>query len=690
MIRRQGMPAPPVAAVRPHALRSPQGTRVDEYHWMRDDTRSAPEVIAHLQAENAYTDAMMAPLKPLEDRIYGEIVARIRQDDSSVPYRHRGYWYYSRYEPGREYPVYARRPGSLDAPEEVMLDGNLMAEGRDFFEIGAMAVARGERMLAFTEDRVGRRQYTLRFRDLATGHTLVDEIPNVDPGVVWTADAGSVLYVEKHPETLLPWRVRRHVPGTPVSSDPLVYELEDESLYLSVDHTKDEQYLLIVGAGHDATEVRYALAADPALRFTRMLAREDGHEYYPDHLDGRWIIRSNWQAPNFRIVEVPVGGEGDRLAWRELIGHREDAAIEDFSVFRRFVAVSERSGGLLGIRIHPWAGGADSRIAADEPAFTMHLGANLEIDTELVRYTYTSLTTPTTTWDHDVATGERTLLKREPVLGRFDPADYVTEYLQAETRGGVRVPVSLVRRRDTARDGTAPLLQYGYGAYGLSMDPVFSSARLSLLDRGFAYAIAHVRGGQELGRRWYDGGKLLDKHNTFTDFIDVTRHLVREGYCDPRRVFAMGGSAGGLLMGAIANMAPQDYRGIVTHVPFVDVVTTMLDESLPLTTLEYVEWGDPREAVHYRNMLSYSPYDNVTTQDYPAMLVTTGLWDSQVQYFEPAKWVARLRRLKTDAGPLLLRIQMEAGHGGKSGRFQRFREIAEEYAFLLGEAGLAG
>jgi oligopeptidase B len=688
MTRRNDLPEPPVAPMRPHEVASPQGTRVDEYHWLRDDTRSSPEVIAYLQAENAYTDAMLAPVKPLEERIYAEIVGRIRQDDASVPYLHRGYWYYTRFEPGREYPVYARRPGSLEAAEQVMLDGNLMAEGSDFFEIGAMAVARGERMLAFTEDRVGRRQYTLRFKDLATGRLLPDGIPNVDPGVVWTADAGSVLYVEKHPETLLPYRVRRHVPGTPASDDALVYELEDESLYMYVDDTRDDRYLLIVGAGHDATEVRYALASDPALRFTRMLAREDGHEYYVDHLDGRWIIRSNWQAPNFRIVEVPVGREGDRGAWRDVVAHRADVVVEDFGVFRRFLAINERSGGLLGIRIQPWDGSGDLQVAADEPAYTTQLDTNPEIDAGVLRYTYTSLTTPVSTWELDVATGERRLLKREPVLGPFDPADYVTEYRWAGARDGTLVPVSLVRHRRVARDGTAPLLQYGYGAYGLSMDPTFSTARLSLLDRGFVFAIAHVRGGQELGRRWYDAGKLQHKHNSFTDFIDVTRFLAREGYCDPRRVFAMGGSAGGLLMGAVANLAPADYRGIVTHVPFVDVVTTMLDESLPLTTLEYVEWGDPREAGHYAQMLSYSPYDNVREQDYPAMLVTTGLWDSQVQYFEPAKWVARLRRLKTDGNPLLLRVHMEAGHGGKSGRFERFHEIAEEYAFMLGEAGL--
>ena len=667
---------------------SPHGTRRDDYHWLRDDSRSDPEVLAYLAAENAYTAAMLADVKPLEDRVYAEIVARIKQDDSSVPYRHRGHWYYTRHEEGREYPLYARRPGTLQAAEQIMLDCNAMAEGTAYFQVGGMTVAPGERLLAFAEDRVGRRQYTLRIKDLATGEILPDTVENVDPGMAWAADGHALLYVEKHPETLLPCRVRLHRLGTPVAADPLVYELEDESLYLSVEQTKDERYLLIVGAGHDATEVRYARADDPALGFRLMLPKEDGHEYYPDHLAGRWLIRSNWRAPNFRLVEAAVGREADRDAWRDLIGHREDASIDDFSVFTRFIAVNERSGGLLRIRIHPLDGTPDTWIAADEPAFTASLDANLEVEAGTVRYTYTSLTTPLSTIDYDVTTGTGTLLKREPVLGPFDPADYRTDYRWAEARDGTRVPVSIVSRRDCPRDGTAPLMQYGYGAYGMSMDPEFSPARLSLLDRGFVYAIAHVRGGQELGRRWYDQGKLLAKKNSFTDFVDVSRFLVNEGYADPARVFASGGSAGGLLMGAVANLAGTDYRGIVTQVPFVDVVTTMLDESLPLTTLEYVEWGDPRERGHYEYMLSYSPYDNVAAQDYPAMLVTTGLWDSQVQYFEPAKWVAKLRRLKADSNPLLLRTNMDAGHGGRSGRFRRYREIAEEYAFVLDLAGV--
>ena len=681
---------PPAASEKPYEVPSPNGVRHDEYHWLRDDTRRDPEVLAYLKAENDYTATMMAHVRPLEDRLYEEILGRIKQDDASVPYRKRGYYYYTRYETGREYPVHARKAGALQAPEQVMLDGNALAATSDYFRIGGMAVARDNRLLAWAEDRVGRRQYTICFKDLDTGELLPDRIGNTEPEMAWAADGRTLLYVEKHPETLLGYRVRKHVLGTDPAQDALVYEQDDPSLFTSVSLTKDERYLLIVAGGHDTTEVRYAAADDPALRFATMLPKEAGHEYYVEHFAGRWVLRTNFQAPNFRLVEVQVGAERDRSAWQELVGHRDDASVEDFDVFDGFMAVNERSGGLLRIRIRPWQGGATSLIDADEPAFTMRLDVNEELDTPLVRYTYTSLTTPVTTYEHDVQTDRRTLLKREPVLGDFDPARYATEHLWAGVRDGARVPVSLVYRKGFARDGSAPLLQHGYGAYGYSSDPAFSVSRLSLLDRGFVFAIAHVRGGSELGRRWYDGGKLLAKKNSFTDFIDVTRFLAGAGYADPRRVFATGGSAGGLLMGAVVNLAPHDYRGIVTQVPFVDVVTTMLDESLPLTTNEFVEWGDPRDRACYEYMLSYSPYDNVTAQDYPAMLVTTGLWDSQVQYFEPAKWVARLRRLKTDDNPLLLRTNMEAGHGGRSGRFQRIREIAEEYAFLLDLAGVTG
>ena len=681
-------PAPPIAAVRPHEVVSPNGTRVDEYYWLRDDTRTNQEVLAYLEAENVYKAAMTAHSKALEDRVYGEIMARVKQDDSTAPYRKRGYWYYTRFETGKEYPVYARKAGNLEAAEQLMLNANELAVGHEFYQVGARAIAPNDRLLAYVEDTVGRRQFRLRIKDLETGAMLPDVIENVDPYLTWSADSASLLYVEKHPETLLGYRVRRHVLGTDPNGDALVYEQDDESFYTSVRATKDERYLLIIAESTVSTEVRYADAADPALQFRVFLPRERDHEYHVEHLDDCWIIRSNWQAPNFRLLETTVGQEGDRANWRELVAHREDAFIHGFDVFRDFLAIEERSDALRKIRIRPWNGSTNFFIAADEAAYTTALGQNAEIETHIVRYEYTSLTTPRTVYDYDIQTGEKQLLKRDPVLGDFDPANYRTELLWASARDGTKVPVSLVYRKEFVRDGHAPLLQYGYGSYGNSMDPTFSISRLSLLDRGFVYAIAHIRGGQEMGRRWYDQGRLLNKINTFTDFIDVSRFLVQERFADPKRVSAMGGSAGGLLMGAIVNMAPEIYRAIVTQVPFVDVVTTMLDESIPLTTNEFDEWGNPGEKPYYDYMLSYSPYDQVARQDYPAMFVTTGLWDSQVQYFEPAKWVARLRARKTDANPLLFRTQMEAGHGGKSGRFQRYREIAEEYTFILDQSGI--
>jgi oligopeptidase B len=679
---------PPVAATRPFEVQAPHGTRVDEYYWLRDDTRTDAAVLAYLAAENDYKDAMLAHLAPLEETLYGEIVGRIKQDDSTVPYRQRGYWYYRRFDAGEEYPLHARRHASLDAPEEVLLDLAALARGHDFYDVAELEVSPDNRLLAYAEDTVGRRQYTLRFKDLASGATLPDAIQNVEPAVVWAADSGTVLYIEKDPETLLGNRVRKHVLGTDPRTDALVYEEPDDSFYTDVGHSKDGRFLYIYSQSTVASEQRYAEASDAALAFTVLLPRERDHEYHADHFDGHWLIRTNWLAPNFRLVQVPVGECADRTRWQDLVGAGRETFVHRFDIFRNFLAIEERSGGLRKVRIRPWGDGHDFCLASDEAAYRMTLGDNEELDSDVVRYTYTSLTTPVSTYDFDVRTGQRTLLKQEPVLGGFDPARYATEYLWAPARDGEQVPVAVVYQKDFRKDGAAPLLQYAYGSYGLSTDPVFSSAVLSLLDRGFVYALAQVRGGQELGRHWYDGGRLLAKQNTFTDFVDVTRFLVREGYADPRRVFARGGSAGGLLVGAVANMAPQDYRGIVAHVPFVDVVTTMLDESIPLTTNEYDEWGNPAEQPYYDCMLAYSPYDNVSRQDYPAMLVTTGLWDSQVQYFEPAKWVARLRRMKTDSNPLLLRVNLEAGHGGKSGRFQRQRETAEEYAFFLDQAGI--
>jgi oligopeptidase B len=687
-------PRPPVAAVRPYSVPSPNGSRVDRYYWLRDDTRSNKEMLEYLAAENAYTDTMLAATKPLQEKIYAEIVARIKQDDATVPFKKRDYSYYRRYDTGKEYPIYARRrigaagANGVSAPEEVMLDVNEMAKGHDFFQVGDWAVSPDTRLLAWTEDAIGRRQYVLRVKNLATGEVYRDAVSAIESRVAWAADNKTLLYVAKDPVTLLGDKVRKHKLGTEAAQDALVYEQEDKAFYTSVSTTKDEQYLTIYSRSTVSSELRIARSDDPALRFTTLLPRERDHEYQAEHLGDRWILRTNWQAKNFRIVEVDAKDVGNRSKWRDLISRRADAFVDGFDVFRNFLAVKEHSNGLANIRIRPWNTSESTVIASDEPAYTTALGDNHELDTKLVRYTYTSLTTPRSTFDYDTTSKVKTLLKRDPVLGGFDEALYLTEHVWVPARDGTRVPVSLVYRKGLTKNGTAPLLQYGYGSYGFSMDPKFSYTVISLLDRGFVYAIAHIRGGQEMGRDWYENGKLLHKRNTFTDFIDVTQHLVAEKYADPRRVFAMGESAGGLLMGAIANIAPRDYRGMIALVPFVDAVTTMLDESIPLTTNEFDEWGNPKQKEYYEYMLSYSPYDNVTRQNYPAIFVGTGLWDSQVQYYEPAKWVAKLRATKADANPLLFRVNMEAGHGGKSGRFQGYRETAEQFAFLLQQAGL--
>jgi len=679
------LPPEPRAEQRPFVVTSPQGNREDPWYWLRDDERSDPDVIGYLQAENAYLEAYESRYAGLVDTLFEEIVARIKQDDSTVPVFNRGYWYYTRYEEGREYPIHARRKGSMEAEEEILLDGNRMAEGHAYFRIATWEVSDDNRRLAWMEDTVGRNQFVLRVRDLETGELLADGIERVS-SFAWTADNQRLLYVENHPLTLLSYRVRLHELGSP-AEDPIVYQEDDGSFYTVVGRTRSRDYLVIYLGSTEAAEMRILEADNPAGEFRVFLPRERAHLYYAEHLADRWIVRTNWEAPNYRLVSVPVGHEGDRALWSDVLPHREDAFVEEFLVFDTFLAVGERSDGLLRVRVLPWAAEA-FYIPTDDAAATAWLGDNPVLDTRVLRYGYTSLTTPGSVFEVDVVTGLRTLLKRSPVLGDFDPANYHSERLWAPARDGTRVPVSLVYRKGFSRDGSAPLYQYAYGSYGSSEDPGFSSTRLSLLDRGFVFAIAHVRGGQEMGRRWYDNGRLLNKMNTFHDFIDVTRFLVAEGYADPARVFAMGGSAGGLLMGAVANLAPELYAGMAVHVPFVDVVTTMLDESIPLTTNEFDEWGNPKLQPWYDYMLSYSPYDNVTAQAYPALFVTTGLHDSQVQYWEPAKWVARLRATRSNDAPIVFHTVLQAGHGGPSGRFERLREIAREYAFMLDLAGM--
>ncbi len=680
--------APPRAETRAFDVLSPWGARSDPWYWLRDDDRDDPDVLAYLAAENRYRAQLLAPLRPLEDTLYAELIARLRPDDATVPVYWNGYWYQSRYEAGREHALHLRRP-TLAAAEQMLLDGNAAAAGQPFWELGALEVSPDNRTLAIAEDTRGRRLYTLRFRDLATGHDHDERIENAEADLAW-ADAGrSVLYVAKDPDTLLGSRVMRHVVGTPASADTLVHEEQDDAFFVGVERSKSGRFVYIVLDSTVSSEVRYARSDDPKLVFTIAIPRQREHEYQLEDLGDRFVIRSNHGAPNFRIASAPIATVADRATWRDEVAAREDVLVSDFEVFAGFLAVAERSGGLRRIRMRTWDGARDFPLDAAEPSFAMWIGDNEDPASTRLRYVYSSPTTPATTYDFDPLSGEQVLLKREPVEGDFDAAQYATEFVHVTARDGARVPVTLLYRRALARDGTAPLYQYAYGAYGLSQDPLFSSTVLSLVDRGVVFALAHVRGGQELGRAWYDAGRLLAKHHSFDDFVDVTRHLVRERYVDAARVCGAGGSAGGLLIGAVANRAPGDYRMLVAHVPFVDVVTSMLDDDLPLTTNEYDEWGDPAAGPElYDYLCAYSPFDNVQAMAYPAMLVTSGLHDSQVQYWEPAKWVAKLRALRTDTRRLVLHTNLDTGHGGKPGRFARYREIAEEYAFVLDELGV--
>ena len=695
------LPTPPDVEKKPHVVKAPHGAeRRDEYYWLRDDKRKDADMLGYLKAENAYADALLAPLKPVQDQLYDEIVARIKQDDASVPYRERGWWYYSRFEQGKDYPIHARRRDGAGvdalsiqeanaagdfAAEQLLFDVNAMAAGKDYYAVGGRTVSQDNRMVVYGDDTNGRRQYTLRVKDLDTGETLADSIPGTAGYAVWADDNRTFFYIENDPETLLSTRVKKHVVGSDPKDDVLVYEEQDDTFYMGVGRTRDDKYITIGMSSTVSDELRYAPAADPR-EFKVLAPRTRDVEYDADHHGGRWVIRTNdGGAKNFKVVTA-TDGATSRKDWQDWIAHDPQVFIEDIELFDGHAAVAERSGGLERVRILK-DGGTSEYVKADETAYSMGLDVNAEPDTDWLRYGYTSLAMPATTYELNVKTGERRELKRQPVPG-YDPANYVTERVWVTARDGAKVPVSLVYRKGFEKNGKAAMLQYGYGSYGASMDPGFSVTTVSLLDRGMVYALAHIRGGQEMGRAWYEDGKLLHKKNTFTDFIDVTDALVKQGYAAPDRVAALGGSAGGLLMGAIANMAPDKYRVILSQVPFVDVVTTMLDASIPLTTNEYDEWGNPEQKQYYDYMLSYSPYDNLKAQAYPATFVGTGLWDSQVQYWEPAKYVARLRDLNTSKAPVVFRINMEAGHGGKSGRFRKYREQAEMYSFMLEQLGV--
>ena len=659
--------------------------RVDEYYWLRE--RENPEVVAYLNAENEYAAKKMAHTKAFEERLFEEIKARIKQTDMSVPYRRDGYFYYTRYEEGKEYPIYARKRGSLDSPEEIMLDANVLAQGHDYFSIGGWAVSSGQNILAYATDTEGRRIYSIHFKNLITGELLPDVIPEVTENLTWANDNRTLFYAKQDLTTLRSDRIFRHALGADPAADRLVFEEKDETFGAYVFKTKSKKFLMIVSSQTLSHEYRYLDADDLSGEFKIFLPRERDHEYHLDHFRDRFLIRTNERAKNFKLMATPVD-QTARENWRGIVPHREDVYLGDFDVFKDHLVLEERKRGLTQIRVVSWDGRDDHYLEFDEPAYRANLGMNPELDTATLRFEYTSLKTPLSIYDYDMTTRQRALLKREEVLGGFERDNYVTERLYAPAADGTEIPLSIVYRKGVKKDGKNPLLLYGYGSYGLSIDAGFASPRLSLIDRGFVYAIANIRGGQEMGRRWYDDGKLLKKKNTFTDFIACAEYLIREKLTSPERLFAMGRSAGGLLMGAVTNMRPELFKGVVAEVPFVDVVTTMLDSSIPLTTGEYDEWGDPNQKEYYDYMLSYSPYDNVEAKAYPNLLITGGLHDSQVQYWEPAKWAAKLRELKTDGNRLLLKTNVDAGHGGSSGRFRRHRETAFSYVFLLDLAGI--
>lgn len=678
----------PMPEKRPHEMTLHGHTRVDEYFWLRDDTRKDPHVIAYLEEENAYFDKMMEPVAAMQETLFEEMTSRLDPDESSVPYLKNGYWYYSRFEPGREYAIHARRKGSMDAEEEVLVDGNERTSGYEFYQLMGMEVSDDHRYVAIAEDFTGRRINEIRILDTQNGEFLPEIIGNASSSLAFSADGQYLFYLNKDVETLLAYQLMRHKLGTGVADDVLVYEETDNTYYTGVGRSRSGDYIALMHQNTDTTEVQLLAANDPLGTFKPFLPREVGHEYDIDHADGRFFMRTNWQAQNFRVMTVDLEHSSDKSKWEEVIPHREDAMVRNIQAFDSWLVVGERKDGLRKVRVMAHDGSMDRYLEGGEEASVMWPDTNVSTGTDTIRYGFSSLVTPNQIWEIDLKTGQSQLLKTDRVLGGFSSDNYHSKRMMITARDGKKVPVSLAWHKATQLDGSAPALIYAYGSYGSSTDPWFRNSIVSLLDRGFVYVIAHIRGGQEMGRAWYEDGRLMKKLNTFTDFIDVTSGLQRIPVIDPARTYAMGGSAGGLLMGAIVNMAPELYHGVVAAVPFVDVVTTMLDESIPLTTGEFNEWGNPKNKDAYEYMLSYSPYDQVSAQDYPNMMVTTGLHDSQVQYFEPAKWVARLRDRRTDNNKLIMHTNMEAGHGGASGRYRQYKETAQEFAFLAGLAGL--
>ncbi|MGH1339536.1 MAG: S9 family peptidase [Aureispira sp.] len=688
--------AEPTASKKPFSIVTHNHERVDPYFWMRlsDEQKNmetpdeqTQEVLDYLNAENDYLEQQLKHTDPLQDTLYKEIVGRIKKDDSSAPYYQNGYWYYTRYEQGKEYPIHCRKKGTLEAEEFVMLDVNALAKGHTYYAAVALRVSPDNKLLAFSEDVTGRRIYTVRFVQLETGEFLSDQLTNTDGSGAWANDNQTYFYTIKNEVSLLSEKVLRHRLGTSSEEDVLVYTEHDPSFYIGVYRSKSGRCIIIYNSSTISSDYHILSADKPLGDFKQFAERRPHHEYSIYHDGNKFYVLTNWEAKNFRLMQTPEKTTA-KENWTEVIAHRDDVLLEDIDVFKDYLVTSERANAKTAINIINKTTKVSHSIDFGEEAYVASVGNNPEFDSDNLRFQYSSMTTPSTVYDYNMLTHKRTVTKRQQVVGGHEPNEYVTKRLFATARDGQRIPISIVYKKGFECNGQQPLLLYAYGSYGASVDPWFSATRLSLLDRGFAWAIAHIRGGEEMGRHWYEEGKMFNKMNTFNDYIDCAQYLIGEQYTAPEHLYAMGGSAGGLLMGAVINMSAELFNGVISAVPFVDVVSTMLDESIPLTTNEFDEWGNPKEEASYHYMLSYSPYDQVKAQPYPNLLITTGLFDSQVQYWEPAKWVAKLRDLRTDNNLLVMHTNMEAGHGGASGRFRRFKETALEYAFLLDLEGI--
>ncbi|MFC4477580.1 S9 family peptidase [Flavobacterium chungangensis] len=672
----------PKAKIIPKTLKKHKEARIDNYFWLND--REDSEVIDYLNKENAYYESMTSHTQNLKDSLFEEMKSRIKEDDSSVPYFYNGYFYITRFETGQDYPIFARKKGSLSAEEEILFNCNEMAKGHAYFKLGGLSISPDNKFASFGVDIVGRRIYTIQIKNLETGEILADKIENVTGASVWANDNSTIFYVRQDQVTLRADKVFRHKLNTASENDVLVFDEIDDTFNVSISKEKSRKYIVIGSGSTLTTEYRILNSSNPDGEFTVFQPRVRGLEYSISHYeDSFYILTNKDKATNFKLMKTPEGKTGKKN-WVDLIPHREDVLLEDIEIFKNYLVVEERSNGLNHIRIMPWGDEPDYYLPFGSETYNAYTTTNVDFDTDILRYSYQSLATPSSVIDFNMKTKTKEILKEQEVLGgKFDKNNYIEERVWATARDGVKVPISMVYRKGLEKNGKNPLLLYAYGSYGITMDTYFSSTRLSLLDRGFVYAIAHIRGGEDLGRQWYEDGKLLKKKNTFTDFIDCSKFVIDQKYTSPEHLYAEGGSAGGLLMGVIVNEAPELYNGVIAQVPFVDVITTMLDDSIPLTTGEYDEWGNPNKKEYYDYMLSYSPYDNVKAQEYPNMYVSTGLHDSQVQYWEPAKWVAKLRDLKTNNKLLFLDTNMDAGHGGASGRFEALKDLAKEFSFLL-------